>query len=319
MKRTLLYVLLLLHFNVSFSQQIDNPSFDSVYIGGIDRVFEWITSDAWPVVSNDTVHPLNPSDHYVSTGLQYHETYLTAQILYSNAFDGPYALSLSSDTGRVDIFGNPFRGFVVNGNHFYTDSSGYLDLPKCGTPFTHRPVKLIGHYTLEEHSPSLHNYPEAVVLLKKWNSGALQSDTIGLGVATMTLFGTSAWRAFEVPINYTSNQVPDSVVVAFFAPPLGPNAVFGLDSLGFVYPGPVGITEEKTNSEPGFYYDIPGNKIVLARIEDIRSARIFSGTGAGLNLPFRDGIVDLSPLANGVYLLSIQYENGTSKSYKFIR
>ena len=152
MKKLSTSLLLLLQFLIVRSQNVDNPSFDSAYIGGIDRIRDWITSDAWPVQPGNPVPPLNPSDHYISAGLQYHELLYSAQLEYSNAYHGPLAIKVMADTGRLDIFGNPFPGFILNGNHFYTDSDGYLDLKKGGTPFPYRPYKLIGHYMLVDNS-----------------------------------------------------------------------------------------------------------------------------------------------------------------------
>jgi len=53
------------------AQCLPNPSFDSVYFGGIDRVFEWITSDGILLNNgfyNDTVNNLQPNTCFDASG-----------------------------------------------------------------------------------------------------------------------------------------------------------------------------------------------------------------------------------------------------------
>ncbi len=318
MKKSILILLMFFQVPLSFSQNIDNPSFDSVYIGGIDRIHSWITSDAWPVTLGDTVHPLNPNDHYVSGGLQYHETYYSVQIEYASAFHGLYAIKLLSEIGRVDVLGNPFRGFVLNGDHFYTDNNGYIDLAKGGTPFPYRPYKLMGHYKLVDNSPSLNNYPEAFVLLKKYNPSTFVSDTIGYASAAMLLYPTGSWLPFEMPITYLSNQTPDSIVVAFFSPPFGAASTLWVDSLGFEYTFPSQVPDLQ-NTLPDFYIDQHENKIHFSTIDDFASVKIYDISGQTvLTIEKPVSIIDISVLSKGTYLLSVEYKNRLIHNHKFI-
>ena len=318
MKKLILLLLMFCKFTDSSCQNIDNPSFDSVFIGGIDRIYSWITSDAWPVTLGDTVHPMNPNDHYITTGLQYHETYYSVQLEYSSPFHGSNAIKLLSEIGRVDILGNPFRGFVLNGNHFYTDNNGYIDLSKGGTPFTYRPYKLIGHYKLVDNSTSLHNYPEAYVLLKKYNSITLTTDTIGYAIADVQFFPTGTWLPFEIPINYLSNQTPDSIVVAFFSPALGASSTLWVDSLGFDYNFPSEVPQ-LPNKTIDFYLNQQENKIHFSNIEDFTSVKIYDLTGQLiLTIEKPVSIIDISDLSQGTYLMSVTYKNKSVQNHKFI-
>ncbi len=318
MKKSILILLMFFQTHLAFSQNIDNPSFDSVYIGGIDRIHSWITSDAWPVVPGDTVFPLNPYDHYVSTGLQYHELLYSVQVEYTSAFHGPYSIKLLSDSGRVDVFGNPFASFILNGNHFYTDNNGYVDLSKGGTPFPYRPFKLMGHYKLVDNSPSLNNYPEAYVLLKKYNPLTQTSDTIGYATAAMLLYPTSSWLPFEMPINYLSNQVPDSIVVAFFSPPLGAASTLWVDSLGFDYTFPSEVPNVQ-NELPGYYLNQHENKIHFYSIDDLASVKIYDLKGQLiLEMEKPVSIIDISTFGKGTYLLSVEFKNKLSATHKII-
>ncbi len=305
MKKAIFTVVLFFHFLTSHSQNIINPSFDSVYLGGIDRIFDWITSDAFPIFPADTVHPLNPLDHYIASGLLYHELLYSTQLEYTNPYHGPFAIKLLSDSDRVDIFGNPYRGFVINGNHFYTDSVGYPDLKKCGIPFAYRPSKLIGHYKYEDSSPSFNNYPEAIVLLKKYNPTTQLSDTIGFADITTPFVTTGTWRPFEMQINYYSNQVPDSIVVAFYSPPLGYVSTFWIDSLGFEFSSPTNLPENSI--ELGFIQIYQKeNKIFISDAEKLVSVKIYSING-DLLISKENSLseIDVSELSKGIFLISL--------------
>jgi hypothetical protein len=298
------------------AQNVENPSFDSIYLGGIDRIHAWITSDAWMGMSGDTVLPLTPSSHFVSVGLQYHELLYSVQLEYTNAFDGPYAIKVLADSGRIRNDGNAFRGFVVNGNHFYTDSSGYIDLAKCGEPFPYRPYLLRGHYKFEDHSPSLSNYPEAIVLLKKYNSVTQVSDTIGFGHISMPLFTTSTWRLFEVPINYFSNQVPDSIVVSFMSTALRFPSTFWVDSIGFDYNFP-SIIDEPPYFEKDFYVNHSENKIYFTHAESIKSVKIYSVNGQLIQESvLQQPALDISALSKGVYIMNLEDRNNLVRTFK---
>ena len=133
MRLSLLLPILFLSCLSTHSQNVSNPSFDSVYFGGIDRVFDWITSDVWALSgASDTVYPQQPNTHFEAMGLQYHEMFYTVLPEYNGASGsaGDVALALRTIPNLWQTNGAAFRGFVVNGNHFYTDSDGYIDLAK---------------------------------------------------------------------------------------------------------------------------------------------------------------------------------------------
>lgn len=108
MKTHFLLVILLFKSFSTFSQNVENPGFDSAYIGGIDRIYAWVTSDAWSFSIIDTVQPLNPSTHYVSTGLSLHKLLTTTQLEYQDCFDGPLAIKLFCDSNHVKSDGSAF-------------------------------------------------------------------------------------------------------------------------------------------------------------------------------------------------------------------
>lgn len=316
MKKNILFSLLLFSFSNLKSQNVENPSFDSVYIGGIDRIYEWITSDSWGSVMNDTVIPMNPNTHYVSSGLQYHETFASVQIDYSTAYHGPHAVKLLTEPGKVKTDGSTFRGFVVNGNHFYTDSLGYIDLSKCGMPFTHRPYSLKGQYKFEDTSPSLHNYPTVNVLLRKYNSTTQVSDTIGYGVASIQLYQTPNWRAFEIPIIYLSNQVPDTIVVALQSASLADPSTFWVDSLNFNLTDPTLIEEQVLSKH---FYQV-GSKIYFLQPEKIKQVEVLDINARRIiNLTSSFAVINLENLPQGNYLLRTIFFDKRKTTFKIKR
>ncbi len=318
MKTHFLLVILLFKSFSTFSQNVENPGFDSAYIGGIDRIYAWVTSDAWSFSIIDTVQPLNPSTHYVSTGLSLHKLLTTTQLEYQDCFDGPLAIKLFCDSNHVKSDGSAYPGFIINGNHFYTSSAGYLDISKSGMPFTHRPTKLRGHFKFQNDSPSLSNYGKAIVLLKKYNSILNKIDTVGIAESTVELYETTNWTSFEIPINYQSTLIPDSIVVYFQASAGGLNSTLWLDSLGFIYPGP-SLIQEAAPKELPFYYDAQAQSIIFINQLSPASVSIVNTSGAILFNGRTDNPVSIASFPVGIYFLNFNYNNFYSRIYKILR
>lgn len=310
---------LLIQAIIPKAQNIENPGFDSAYIGGIDRIHSWITSDAWYNWSIDTVNPYTPNTHYVSVGMQYHELLQTVQLEYANAFDGSLAIKLYSVNGKVKIDGSPYKGFITNGNHFYTDNEGYLDFAKGGTPFPYRPAKLRGHFKFDNTSPSLTNFGRARILLKKYNSTLQQMDTIAYAESTMQLFPTANWTAFELPLTYHSNQTPDSVVLLFESSAFGLSSTFWLDSLGFYYPSPSSINESGQVQKPLYFYNQISNSIEFTADVKFREVKLYDYTGKIVRYGTeQDHIMRLSNLNTGIYFLELETFNSAKRINKIL-
>ncbi len=309
--------ILVTFFSNTFSQNVENPGFDSVYIGGIDRIHAWISSDAWFPNANDTVNPLTPNTHYVSIGLQHHELLQTAQLEYSNAFEGSYAIKVLSITGTVKSNGAPYKGFVTNGNHFYTDSLGYIDFKKGGTPFAYKPSKLRGHFKFDNTSPSLTNFGKASVLLKKYNTFLHQIDTIAFGGGSFQFFPTANWTPFELPLNYISSQTPDSIVLAFESSATGLSSTFWIDSLGFFYPSPSAVVAPAKVKIPPFYHDAANHIILLNSEANIQEVTIVDNAGKIVRRRTNESnSINLAGLSNGIYFLEVVSINSKKEVFK---
>src|SRR4051812_8122099 len=97
---------------------------------------------------------------------------------------------------RVEIFGQPLSGVILNGKNYKVNPDGSVDLTKCAMPFPHRPTSLHGVYELIDNSPATNNNPTGFLLLKKYNPATGLSDTIGYGSMTRQSFTGESWQEF---------------------------------------------------------------------------------------------------------------------------
>jgi len=321
MKCTLKIILtsLVILSNTSVAQNILNPSFDSVYFGGIDRVFEWITSDGVMMYSgfyNDTVPPLSPNTFYDATGFQFSEL-----LWNTNQVDSTPWSSLAIEVfARPKIYqtnGNHFESFVINGNHFYTDSDGYLDLSRCGIPFPHRPAALNGYYRFTDSTATGSNFGKCIILLSKWNATLQQRDTIAFTNSSTNLNPTASWKTFNIPLNYSSTLIPDSIMVAFFGnvQPQNPSSL-KLDELWFTYGG-IGFEEPNQNTQiqiaPNPAYDFVR---FFGRINGFTQCKFYSQTGAFLVEKAFSNPLGISEIPAGEYILELISNTSETKIFK---
>lgn len=290
----------------SFSQNINNPSFDSVYFGGIDRILQWVTSDGVYIhgVGLDTITPLQPNTFYNASGLQYSEILDHGVYVDSTPYSS-YALRLKSQPGKYLQDGSNVESFVVNGDHFYTDNTGYIDFSKCGTPFTGTPTALTGYYKFEEQSAQP-NFGQCEILLKRYNSITQKHDTIAYEKEFMTFNYTANWQYFSIPINYVVSTLPDSVVVIFKAA-LNPGlpTTFWVDELAFEY-GSIGIEEDKKADLS--IYPNPVRDVLHLKTSNTQNVnyKIYDLTGRVVQDGKCINEISTQSLKQGVYFLSIE-------------
>ena len=217
---------------------------------------------------------------------------------------------------RVEIFGQPSSGIILNGNNFKINQDGTVDLTKCAIPFPHRPISLHGVYRLIDNSPSTSNNPTAFLLLKKFNPATGQSDTIGYGTMNRQLLSGSDWQKFEFPIKYTSSDVPDSIVVAFFAPLIHSQPSFIFDNLEFRY-STTSVMDFSSDSGIGYYID--GNLLHIELAKNVTNIKIFENLGRKVLTSRSSVAIDLSLLKNSLYILQVELDNESRSTYKISR
>jgi hypothetical protein len=200
------------------AQNIPNAGFDSIYIGGIDRVYHWVTSDAVYFVS-DTVLPFPPNTCFPPNSGNHHFMTKTVQVNYMDT-----ALAHQMKSLVINNFpelrypdGSQFNSFICNGVHFYSDAMGLMDMPLGGSPFPHRPAQLCGSYKFTDSLSSGNDFGRVEALLKRWNPVTLSVDTVATAGSDTELAPSSVWKAFSIPFVYHDTILPDSIVVIISA------------------------------------------------------------------------------------------------------
>jgi hypothetical protein len=263
MKRQLIFSVFLFFGWMANAQNIPNASFDSVYFGGIDRLFDWITADGIRMVTGtnwpDTVYALEPDSTYNGSGFMFHEL-----LWMNNQSDtSPHSFASTVVIHRPNWYkttGGIFPGFIMAGNSLTTDSDGYPDFSRSGIPFVHRPTKLHGYYHFVDSTVLLNNFGKCIILLSKWNAANQQRDTIAFAETTTELSPTFGFTPFEITLNYRTAQMPDTLMLAFFGSTILQNpAALWLDELSFSYGG-IDIPE---NEKPRVsVYPIPAKEFL---------------------------------------------------------
>jgi hypothetical protein len=292
-------------------QNILNPSFDSVYFGGIDRVLEWVTSDGIIFAhgaQNDTVLPLQTNAFYDATGFMYSEILWVGNLIDTSPLSFA-AVQISSRPNWRKADGSPYEGFVINGNHFYTDSTGYPDLSRCGIPFTSRPTKIKGYYRFTDSTATGNQFGKCIVLLKKWNATTRESDTIAFVNDGTTLNPGATIQPFEIALNYSSTATPDTLMVAFFAASDPESAAsLWLDELSLDYTG-MGFADRAINQIQ--IYPIPAKDCLhISTAHIIRELSIYDLLGQEVHAPLSANKIGVTALKNGIYVLRLRTEAG---------
>ena len=126
----------------------------------------------------------------------------------TDSHTGTYAAEIKV----TSVFGIIPSVILTNGT-VPNDFSDYeINYDHAGTPVSIKPVSVSGYYKFTFDAAS-HDSAYAIVILKKWNTSTLVADTVGLG--SLTFVPTSTYTHFSIPVNYSSVDMPDSIVVAF--------------------------------------------------------------------------------------------------------
>lgn len=215
----------------------------------------------------------------------------------------------SSDTSDVAIL----SGYVL----LYSVNSNKDTLQ--GMPVTSNPSKLSGYYQFNQGSkdPSLLDTAEIDVMLTKWNSSTMQSDSIGYGTFTTTTT-TTDWASFSIDIINTSGIVADTVQIGLNSTETDSshyNTYFIVDDLTFgglatgitpyssvgsvaIYPNPatdkISVSGLPTGSEYIQIFNTMGRKVADVKISDVTNE------------------IRTSDLSAGIYILKAVGQNGTT-------
>lgn len=301
------------------AQQLPNSSFDSVYFGGIDRLFEWITADGFRMMAGiqwpDTVQSLEPDSTYIGTGFMFHEL-----VWLNNQSDtSPHSFASTVIINRPSWYksnGDVFPGFLITGNSITTDKLGYPDISRCGIPFSYRPTKLEGFYHFVDSTSSLSNFGKCYILLKKWNSATGQRDTIGFAESTIQLGPNAGFTPFALDIVFRNTATPDTLMIAFLASSNPNNAsALWLDELSLTY-NSIGVTEDEMNT--AIVYPNPLKNEFFVNTLPGTTFELYDTMGRIISSGRADKSIDVSNQAEQAIFLKLIFPNGEVKSYKLI-
>jgi hypothetical protein len=303
------------------AQQIANGSFDSLCVCAIDRVWQWVTSDSY-YISQDTAPPFLPNSFYDNSSSNIHFAMNTVQLNYDADDSLGYINSVKILTRPDLVFpnGDVFKGFIFNGEHFYTNANGYIDLKRCGTPFAFRPDSLSVWYKFEDTLSTSNESGKIKVLLKKFNTINNSIDTIGFAESISGLSSASQWTRFSIPIHYISSSIPDSVVVVFYSSSgNGRLTTLWLDDIQFTYT--LSGTDEPERETMLSVFPNPANGFIFIqpRFEKPIRYEITDVSGRRVQRGFMENSIDIKSLDCGLYFLQVHTEEHQVISCKFIR
>ncbi|MES2287111.1 MAG: T9SS type A sorting domain-containing protein [Bacteroidota bacterium] len=214
-------------------------------------------------------------------------------------YSGNYALKLKSVfvnnnpmPGNIpDTFGCAFKGKIL-----LTPTSF-----KAGFPYTGRPEKLEFY---SKYLPVGNDSGVVGVYLRKWNG--LIYDTIGMGLLTIST--TPTYEVFELGINYSSLEQPDSAIIVFYSSKDSTTARVGstlfVDDV--IFKGWVGIDEHTSYSDKVQLFPNPAkdNVTIVTEIEEAENVRVIDVAGkiiGWFKIQNYKASINTSLFAEGIY------------------
>ena len=122
----------------------------------------------------------------------------------ADVYEGDFALRLES----LNVANQNAPGLATTGivNIITQEIDG-------GAPFTARPVAIKGWY---KYIPVNTDTASAEVILSRWNSNTQSRETIGRGLFEQSA-AVAAFTEFTIPIDYTSSETPDTIVIVLLS------------------------------------------------------------------------------------------------------
>jgi hypothetical protein len=287
MTKKLLFILTLTFAVSAKAQNIPNAGFESWTPGfGYEDPNSWGTLNAASILGM----PIS-----VTKSTERHGGAFSAKVETMSTIDS---------TGQE----TPSPGFMFIGSVNILQQTGVL-----GTSFTARPDSLVGWVKCN----SVNGDTSGIALqLTKWDAIALTQEQLGFGSFITTSTSTSFYR-FSVPIEYVSENTPDSISV-FVLSSIG-NGQIGsaiwVDDLSLIY-NTSSIGE--LNSPSFEVFPNPVNDELSISSKTVDKMEVYSATGILIDHIVIDaGLIytyDTKKLANGLYLV----KNSKGKLKRFI-
>jgi hypothetical protein len=276
MTKKLLFILTLTFTVSAKAQNIPNAGFENWSGFGYEDPNSWGTLNALSILGM----PIS-----VTKSTERHGGAFSAKVETMSTIDS---------TGQE----TPSPGFMFIGSVNILQQTGVL-----GTSFTARPDSLVGWVKCN----SVNGDTSGIALqLTKWDAIALTQEEIGFGSFITTSTSTSFYR-FSVPIEYVSENTPDSISV-FVLSSIG-NGQIGsaiwVDDLSLIYNTSSSVGE--LNGTSFEVFPNPVNDELSISSKTIDKMEVYSATGILIDhIVIDSGLIytyDTKKLANGLYLV----------------
>jgi len=235
----------------------------------------------------------------------------------TDAAHGSYSCYLESKLLSTD--GEFVIPGVVTLGTFVVDYLNSTATMEGGIPFTDRPPALTGSY---KNFPAQGDSTMVVVFLTRYMGTKGKRDTLGIG-AMFSKQTVENWTNFAVPINYYSDDTPDTMnIVVVSSNMIQPNkdSKMYIDNLAFDYS--FGIGETNPDLATSVFPNPANNELSMSFDRELdASLSIFSNEGQVLytaRVRGNEHHIDVSDFASGTYYFAIFEKNRKTGSGQFI-
>ena len=266
-----------------------NPGFENW-----SQEFTYQEPDGWQTLNFLTMlSPPNPQSAFRANGIEAHSgtSALKLQTVYLN--NRPPQLEIGDSSGGA-----------------YTGKLIYSPLSvKQGFPYTGRPEKL---QFWARYIPIGNDMGRAGVLLKKATQTGY--DTVAFGL--IYLSETTAYTLFEVELDYKTEELPDSAIIAFGTSKNSATARLGstlfVDDVAFM--GYVGVNELAEVTEKVQLFPNPASSQIHIKTgsSDAEYVRILDSSGKEIRtytIKNNNLIISTDVYKNGIYFYEIRGKN----------
>jgi hypothetical protein len=140
----------------------------------------------------------------------------------SDVYSGTYAAEATNVYNDMGALGEAIIPGILTLGEFVLDIANSSGSIEGGLPFTDRPYYLKGYF---KSAPEPGDSAMIAIGISKWNTATDERDTIGLGVMYSSEV-VDTWTEFEIPIDWTSTENPDSMNIVICPSNLMENDVF---------------------------------------------------------------------------------------------
>lgn len=147
---------------------------------------------------------------------------------------------------------------------------------------------------------------------------SLISNNSGEKSVLLSPIAIEAWTTFSIPLTEYSSQGLNLDKIYQFKLDLGSSKTFYVDNLYFSKENPASVIVPSENVNISIYPNPVIDKISVSSIANIKSIRIESLTGKQV-LYSTEKTINLGSIPSGVYLISVELENGEVSTHKIIK